>query len=147
MSGNTSPAQIEGKYEIREAAPGVGQGLFAHERILADTFILEYTGTPIPTAEADVSKSRYLFEVDENWTLEGDVPTNLARFINHSCDPNTEAEIEDGKIMIYAIHTINPGEEITIDYGEEYFDEFIKPMGCRCSGCVSGVGLPMMGVR
>ena len=55
-------------------------------------------------------------------------------YLNHSCDPNTEAEIdEEDRIMISAIKDIRKGEELTIDYGQEYFDEFIKPIGCKCS--------------
>jgi SET domain-containing protein len=122
-------------FEVKESLPGVGQGLFARTPLAKDSFILEYIGKHIPSADADVSKSRFLFEIDDQWTIEGDVPENTARYINHACDPNTEAEIEDGKINIYAIRDIAPGEELTIDYGEEYFDEFIRPIGCRCVNC------------
>ena len=39
------------------------------------------------------------------------------------------------KVFIAAIRTINPGDEITYNYGKDYFDTFIKPHGCRCLGC------------
>ena len=75
--------------------------------------------------------------MDEQLTLDGDTPENTAKYINHSCDPNVEAEIDeedDGSkhINIYAVRGIAAGEELYIDYGEEYFDEFIRPVGCKC---------------
>ena len=123
---------IDARFEIRESMPDVGQGLFATAPIGRGDFILEYTGEKIPTALADTSKSRYLFEIDEDWTIDGSSLSNIARYINHSCEPNTEAQIEDGHIMIYALRNISTGEELTIDYDTEYFDEFIRPLGCKC---------------
>lgn len=120
-------------FEIKESLQGdVGKGLFAKSDIKKGTFIIEYTGIPLPTKEADEHPGRYLFEVDEKLTINGEPEWNTARYINHSCDPNVEAEIEDGHINIYAIKPIRAGEELYIDYGDEYFDEFIKPVGCRC---------------
>jgi len=112
----------------------MGQGLFAQCDIKKGEFILEYTGKKIPTAVADAMEtSRYLFEIDEEWTIDGSPRSNTARYINHSCTPNTEAEIVDGHIMITAVQNIKKGEELTIDYDTEYFDEFIRPVGCRCA--------------
>lgn len=112
----------------------MGQGLFAQSGIKKGEFIIEYTGNKIPTAVADTMKdSRYLFEIDEEWTIDGSSRSNTARYINHSCDPNTEAEIDDGHIMITAVRNIKKGEELTIDYDVEYFDDFIRPVGCKCS--------------
>lgn len=116
---------------------GVGKGLFAKTPIKKGTFILEYIGIPLRAEIADDHPGRYLFEVNDKITLDGDTPENTAKYINHSCDPNVEAEIDeaaDGSehINIYAVRAIKPGEELLIDYGEEYFDEFIRPVGCRC---------------
>src|SRR3989344_1863878 len=107
-------------------------------RIKKGVFVIECTGERIPTKEANESDSRYLFEVDKNWTVDGPVPANLAGYVNHSCEPNTEAQIEDGRIFYYATCDIKSGEELTIDYGEEYFKEFIEPVGCRCDSCLRG---------
>jgi len=120
---------------IRRSSPAVGRGLFAALPIRKSAFIAEYTGERITTAVADKHPSRYLFELDDNWTINGVTPHNIAGYINHACEPNAEAEIEDDHINVYALRTIEAGEEITMDYGEEYFDEFIKPVGCKCMSC------------
>lgn len=118
---------------VRDAPSGKGKGLFAATDIAKGGFIAEYTGTKVASKAADDSKSRYLFEIDDEWTIDAQDGGGVARFINHSCEPNTEAEIEDSRINIYAVRHIRKGEEITIDYGEEYYDEFIRPFGCKCS--------------
>lgn len=112
-------------------------GLYARIDIKKGDFILEYTGTKIPTKIADTMDSRYLFELNRKWTLDGPVPENLAGYINHCCKPNVEAEIDKGDdgedhINIHALRNIRKGDELTIDYDQEYFDEFIKPVGCKC---------------
>ena len=118
---------------VKKSRAGTGQGLFAAAMFRKGEFIAEYTGTKIPAALADVSKSRYLFEIDSEWTIDGSARSNIARYVNHSCAPNTEAEIEDGRILIHAVRNIKKGEELTIDYDTEYFDEFIRPVGCKCA--------------
>lgn len=130
---NTSDWQD--RFEIRDCGPEIGEGLFARVPIRQGEFILEYTGERIPTATADESPSRYLFEVNNKWTIDGETLTNTARYINHCCVPNVEATIERGRINIYALRDIAPGEELTIDYGDEYMDEFIRPVGCKCAVC------------
>ena len=117
---------------VKKSRAGTGQGLFAAAMFRKGEFIAEYTGTKIPAALADISKSRYLFEIDSEWTIDGSTRLNIARYINHSCAPNAEAGICEGKIFISAVRTIRRGEEITIDYDTEYFDEFIRPTGCKC---------------
>jgi hypothetical protein len=137
----------DARFTVRKSTPGMGQGLFAAQNIKRGDFILEYTGKKIPTPVADTLKSRYLFEIDAQWTIDGSPRSNLARYINHSCDPNAEADICDlprvgsrvkagGRILISAKRAIQKGEELTIDYDTEYFDEFIKPVGCKCPRCI-----------
>lgn len=132
----------DSRFEIRESRPGTGLGLFANVPIKKGDFILEYTGEKIPNAVADTMPGRYLFELDDTWTIDGEGEENTARYINHDCYPNTEADIENGKINIYAIEKIPVGAELTIDYGDEYFDEFIRPGGCKCASCESGKKSP-----
>ena len=132
----------EEKFEVKEGRPGTGLGLYARVPIKKDDFILEYKGTKIPTAIADKSDSAYLFELDADWTIDGPVPANLAGYINHDCHPNTETDIKDGVIFFEAIKGIEPGEELTVDYGDEYFDEFIRTHGCKCASCAKGIPSP-----
>jgi len=125
------------RFEVKDGRPGMGKGLYARKNVAKKDFILEYTGKRIPTKEADESGSRYLFEIDSKWTIKGPPSINLAGYINHSCEPNVEAEIEPGDdgldhINIYATRDIKKGEELYIDYGMEYYNEFLKPIGCKC---------------
>lgn len=126
---------FQARFAIRKSRPGLGQGLFATTNVRKGDFILEYTGKRIPTTHADTLKTRYLFEIDRAWTIDGSSRSNIARYINHSCMPNCEGEIRDGAVLIYASRDIKKGEELSIDYGQEYFDEFIKPVGCKCDHC------------
>jgi SET domain-containing protein len=114
-----------------------GLGLFAGEPIKKGMFIIEYVGRVISKEEEETSRSKYLFEVSRNKTIDGSDRSNIARYINHACKPNAEAEIKSGRVMISAIKNIAAGEEITYDYGKEYVDEHIKPRGCKCASCAS----------
>ena len=124
------------RFIVRKSRPGLGRGLFAAASYRKGEYLLEYTGKKIPTPYADTLKTRYLFELDSEWTIDGSARSNIARYINHSCAPNAEAGIREGKILISAVRTIRKGEEITIDYDTEYFDEFIRPVGCKCARCI-----------
>lgn len=112
-----------------------GLGLFAGEPIKKGTFIIEYVGRVISKEEEESSRSKYLFEVSSKKTIDGSARSNTARYINHACKPNAEAEIKAGRVLISSIKNIEAGEEITYDYGKEYVDEHIKPLGCKCSSC------------
>ncbi len=76
-----------------------------------------------------------MFELDERWTIDGSSRRNLARWANHSCRPNAESDVVGGKVILRAIRNIRPGDEITYDYGEEYFELFLKRAGCKCVKC------------
>lgn len=124
----------ESKFEIREIGGAKGKGLYAKQNFEFGEYLLDYTGKKITTKLADTLTTKYLFEIDSEWTLDGEDESNTARYINHSCNPNVEAEVdeEEGRIMIHAARDIEAGEELLIDYGDEYFDEFIRPYGCMC---------------
>ena len=76
-----------------------------------------------------------MFEVNSRWTIDGSNRRNLARYFNHSCRPNAESDVKGHKVIIVARKKIKPGEEITYDYGKDYFDIFLKPIGCKCEKC------------
>jgi hypothetical protein len=126
------------KRPFRVGRSDTGLGLFATEPIKKGAFIVAYRGRRITNAEADELEargSRYMFEINSRWTIDGSSRRNLARYVNHSCRPNAEA-IERKKGIVYvARRRIKPEEEITVDYGEAYFDAFIKKSGCRCMKC------------
>ena len=126
---------------FRVGRSNTGLGLFATALIEKGAFIVEYKGRQIPTREAQESETRYgskyMFEINSRWTLDGSSRSNLARYLNHSCRPNAESDLVKGKIIIRAIKTIRPDDEITFDYGREYFDLYIKPVGCKCAKCVA----------
>lgn len=125
----SKPRYPEGLAVKRSSA---GLGLFATRKYKKGERIIEYFGRTISNAEEYSSRSKYLFEVSKRKTIDGSTRLNIARYINHSCRPNCEPEIERGRIYIDAIKNIKPGEEFVYDYGEEYFNEHIKPFGCRC---------------
>ncbi len=117
---------------VRVGKSSAGLGLFAVRPYKRGERIIEYVGRTISNAEAYTSRSKYLFEANSRRTIDGMARTNIARYINHSCNPNCEPEIERGHIYIDTIKHIKAGEEFVYDYGEEYFNEHIKPFGCRC---------------
>ena len=121
----------------------IGLGLFATAPIWRGAYIVEYSGPRIPTREAHAREktagARYMFEINSRWTVDGSVRSNVGRYANHSCRPNAESALRRGKVILRALRAIEPGEEITYDYGEEYFELFIKPNGCRCAKCTEAV--------
>src|SRR5262249_34944231 len=80
--------------------------------------------------------TRYRYEINARWTVDGSSRRNMGRYANHSCRPNAESDVVKGKVILRARKNIKPGEEITYDYGREYFDIFLKPTGCKCARCV-----------
>lgn len=114
-----------------------GMGIFAMEEIKKGTKILQYFGPIVSAKEADENPNRYIFEINEQWSIDGSPLYNTARYFNHSCKPNAESVLEvPNRIFISAKKKILPGEEITFDYGKEYINDYIKKGGCKCSLCI-----------
>ncbi len=124
-------------YRVGRAQTGLG--LFATQDIPERKLIIEYIGTRIPTKVAqEIDRRRankYLFEIDSRWTIDGSTRLNIARYVNHSCDPNAEAESNHGRLMYRAIKPIAAGSEITLDYGEEHMELYFGAAGCLCPPC------------
>ena len=127
------------RIEVRKSRSGLGRGLFATADLKRGEHVVEYTGKRISAAEADKLKTRYLLEVDDAVTIDGSSYANIARYINHSCEPNCEGELNAERVFIAPLRDIPEGEELTLDYGDEYFNEFIRPAGCKCQKCVAKV--------
>jgi len=127
-----------------------GRGVYASKMIPKETQIIEYVGELI---DKKISEKRgirqqakslktgdaavYIFILSKRYDIDGNVPWNTARLINHSCEPNCEAWIEGKKIFIHSLSEIQPGEELTFDYG---FDvDCYEDHRCLC-GRASCVG-------
>jgi len=126
---------ISSRHPYRLARSRTGLGLFATRPIRKGDFIIKYWGPRVSNKVADDLDNRYLFEINSRWTIDGSPRRNIARYINHSCRPNAETDIVKGEILISAIRNIEPGDEITYDYGKDHFEGFIKPKGCKCDKC------------
>jgi uncharacterized protein len=120
-------------------SPIHGQGGFATRFTAQDARIIEYTGERITKEESlrrCEQENWFIFGLDEEYDLDGNVEWNLARFLNHSCAPNSEAVCEDGRVWIVALRDIQPGEEITFNYGYDLVDYQEHPCRCGASKCV-----------
>ena len=123
------------KHTLAVVRSSAGLGLKTQFSIPKGDFVAEYFGTFLSDEEADKNGGKYLFEVDKDLVINGTTRGNIARYINHSCRPNCESEIDGKRVFIYAKRNIKSGEELAYDYGKEYFDDFIKPHGCKCAPC------------
>jgi len=128
-----------------------GNGVFALAAIAKGTRIVRYLGALRSHAEIDAAYAgtaetghTFLFTLNEEYVIDGNVRGNIARWINHSCEPNCEAVIEPDdkgrthrdKVFIEALRRIKPGEELTFNYGiilsERHTPRLKKLWGCRC---------------
>ena len=144
LAARQRPALIE----VRASAVH-GLGVFAARRIRRGTRVIEYVGERVSHAEADrryehkdaADNHTFLFIVDAHTVIDAGVDGNEARFVNHACQPNCESVIEQRRVFIEALRTIEPGEELTYDYQiqREHDDppDVDVIFACRCgfAGC------------
>jgi uncharacterized protein len=130
---------ISSKKPYRVGRSHIGLGLFATKPIKKGTKIVRYFGPLLDCKKKkdDAVENKYLFELNNRWTIDGSVRENIARYINHACKPNAESDVRPRKrkVFIRAIKNIEPGEEINYDYGTDYFKAYLKPIGCKCAAC------------
>jgi len=101
-----------------------GRGVFAVRPILDGTRVVEYRGERISAAEAEARYPEdltrpyhtFLFAVDDVTMVDAARGGNIARWVNHSCDPNCEVILEGGRLFIETIRDVEAGEEICYDY-------------------------------
>ena len=126
-----------------------GRGVYATSDIEKEKRIIEYVGEYV---NKEVSEKRawdqaahaeetgdaavYIFTLDKKWDIDGNVPWNDARLINHSCEPNCEAWIEGDEIYIYSLAEIKAGDELTFDYGFDIECYQDHPCLCGRESCV-----------
>jgi SET domain-containing protein len=121
-----------------------GKGVFALRPIAAGEPVIEYTGERITWKEAlrrhphdpkDPNHTFY-FHIDDGHVIDALYGGNASRWINHACEPNCEADEQDGRVFIRALRDISPGEELYYDYGlvidERYTPKLKKEYACRC---------------
>lgn len=126
-----------------------GRGVYAARAIKAGEKIIEYIGEIITKEEStkrgDVQQKRattngdaavYIFTLNKKYDLDGNVPWNVARLINHSCEPNCEAWSVGKRIYIHALRDIAEGEELGFDYGFDVDCYEDHPCLCGTNGCV-----------
>ena len=102
-----------------------GKGVFALQPIRAGETVIEYVGERITWKEAlrrhphDPAQPNhtFYFHIDDQHVIDANVGGNAARWINHACDTNCEADEEDGRVFVKALRDIEPGEELFYDYG------------------------------
>ncbi|HZZ10033.1 MAG TPA: SET domain-containing protein-lysine N-methyltransferase [Paraburkholderia sp.] len=121
-----------------------GKGVFALEPIKAGERLIEYKGERISWKEAlrrhphnpDEPNHTFYFALDSGKVIDGKVDGNSARWINHSCAPNCEAEEVDGHVYVHALRDIAEGEEVFYDYGlvidARQTKKLKKEYECRC---------------
>ena len=135
---------ITSKYiEVRESEIH-GTGVFASTKVPKGKKVIEYIGEKITKKEsarrsiALIEKNRgsetdgavYIFEVNKRHDIDGNIPENTARFINHSCDPNCEPDVIKNRVWLISTRKIKKGEELSYNYGFD-LDDYEKHE-CRC---------------
>jgi SET domain-containing protein len=143
QAGAAPPVAAGRRIQVRRS--GVhGRGVFALQPIAAGSRIIEYKGEVIAWPEAlrrhphDPAQPNhtFYFHVDDGHVIDANVDGNAARWINHACDPNCEAEEVEGRVFIQALRDLQPGEELFYDYGlvidERYTPKLKKDYACRC---------------
>jgi SET domain-containing protein len=127
------------KRPFRVGRSMTGLGLFATTEIKKRQRIAEYRGRRITTAQAEKLerglRNLYMFELNSKITIDGTPRYNVARYANHSCNPNAEPTIYGGRIFIRALRRIKPEEEITYHYGMDYLRNVIGISNCKCGRC------------
>ena len=138
------------KLYIRKKSKIHSSGLFAKTDITEGARIIEYRGLKVTKAQSDkiadvhIDENKkkgtigavYIFTLNDRYDINGKVSWNLAKYINHSCDPNCETDIVRGKIWISAIKDIKKGEELSYDYGYDMHCFEDHPCRCNSKNCV-----------
>jgi len=130
--------EVKDLVEVR-TSPIEGRGGFARTHIKKGDCLIEYIGERLTKEESAHRCSfgnNFIFQINDEFDLDGSIEANLARFINHSCAPNAEAQLEDDRVWIVALRDIAPGEEITFNYGYDLEDYREHPCRCGAPNCV-----------
>ena len=120
---------------VRRRSSISGWGVYAGQMIEEDTRIVEYKGELVSQAEGWRRELRYLprhriwiFVINDRWVRDAAIGGNIARYINHACNPNCYTDIAGRTIWILAARRIRKGEELTYDYNTEG----VAGIPCHC---------------
>ena len=102
--------------------------MFAARDIRRGEEIVEYKGARRTHADVDANEEddghTFLFTLNDKYVIDAGRGGNAARFINHSCEPNCEPWLVEGRrgpasdrVVIQARRRIRAGEELSYDYG------------------------------
>jgi uncharacterized protein len=142
-SDKLAPKKVGKRIQVRKS--GVhGKGVFSAAKLKKGEVLIEYKGEVITWKEAlrrhphdpkDPDHTFY-FHIDDKHVIDAKFGGNAARWINHACTPNCEADEIDGRIFIKALKKIEPDTELFYDYGliidEPYTKKLKKQFECRC---------------
>ena len=142
MTSNSTASQYvvadETDCVIIRRSPIHGFGGFAKTHIAPGKRVIEYVGVRISKSESLArceQENENIFALNGREDLDGNVDWNPARFINHSCSPNCEAQLQNERIWIVSARDIKPGEEITFNYGFDLEDYRDHPCHCGSPAC------------
>lgn len=129
-----------------------GRGIYAMQPIPRGARVIEYVGKLVSVKDSDTIAEKqmqragksgtghvYLFTLNSRYDIDGNVPWNKARLINHSCDPNCEVQNIKGRIWVFSKRPIEAGEELTYNYGfnMDYWQDHVCCCGSsKCLGYI-----------
>ena len=133
-----------------------GKGVFAFVDIKKGTKVIEYLGKKISHKEGERrshlsfedSKTNpkkgavYIFELNNKYSLDGNIPKNDAKYFNNSCSPNCEAKFEKDRIWFVALKNIKKGNELNINYCYTYKESLVHPCKCGSKKCLGYIVEP-----
>jgi hypothetical protein len=131
--------QVENKYLDFKKSSIHNVGAYAKRDIRKGTRIIEYIGRPLTKRRAAkelVDGNGYVFTINKHFDIDGGVPWNPARYINHGCAANAESEVEEDRVWISAIKSIKKGEEVVYNYNYDLVDAFENPCNCGAQKCL-----------
>ncbi len=136
---NSNPA-LEGHERVYFKQSAIHRvGAFARKSIRSGTRVIEYVGEKISkevSEERLLESNPYIFVLDDTFDLDGDVDWNPAKYLNHSCSPNCESDVVDGRVWILALRPIKPHEELTYNYGFDLSEFGEYPCECGSPDCL-----------
>lgn len=150
LSPSSPPATRSDSRRIQTRRSGVhGKGVFALQDLAEGETLIEYVGEVISWPEAlrrhphDPAQPNhtFYFHINETQVIDAHVGGNSSRWINHSCQPNCEADQSGERVFIKALRNIAAGDELFYDYGLVIDAKYTKklladyPCWCGAPGC------------